>query len=184
MFPTCHCTRWEWTLLARYYAALVDGGVVPPPHFSSLKSPLGSHARIPDSSSENSPKEQKYYEQNQSRNINTATKIFSNSGRRINDAFMGAGEYGNLILPDGTFGLGFKGFSSEDGSLIGFGHSGVGGSTGFCDVRHRFAIAVIVNKLSFGAVTANIVQLVCSELNIPLPDQYARFVVVRKPLIN
>lgn len=48
---------------------------------------------------------------------------------------MGAGEYGKLILPDGTFGLGFKRFSSEDGSLFGFGHSGLGGSTGFCDVR-------------------------------------------------
>lgn len=96
-------------------------------------------------------------------------KIFRNP--RVHDAFMGIGEYENLALPNGDFGLGFKRITSADGSIIGFGHSGMGGSTGFCDVRNRFSIAITLNKLSFGAVTGEIIHLVCSELNIPLPKE-------------
>ena len=98
-------------------------------------------------------------------------KIFSNP--RIHDAFLGIGEYGNLAKPDGKFGLGFKRYNSKDGSIIGFGHSGMGGSTGYCDIKNRFAIAVTLNKMSFGSVTAQIVQFVCSELNIPTPEDYS-----------
>jgi hypothetical protein len=53
---------------------------------------------------------------------------------RIHDEFMGVGEYRNLVLPNGKFGLGFRRFSSSDGSFYGFGHSGMGGSIGFCDI--------------------------------------------------
>lgn len=94
-------------------------------------------------------------------------KLFSNPS--IHDAFMGLGEYENLALPNGDFGLGFKRIKSVDGSIIGFGHSGMGGSTGFCDVKNRFSIAITLNKMSFGGVTGEIIQLVCSELNLPLP---------------
>ncbi|KAF3454085.1 hypothetical protein FNV43_RR04532 [Rhamnella rubrinervis] len=188
-----HCSA---RALARYYAALVDSGVVPPPHSSSSKPPLGSHPHIPESSSEKSPKDNEQ-NQNYSTDIesgchssnttkladDTSTKIFRNSSR-IHDAFLGAGEYENLAVHDGIFGLGFKRYSSEDGSFIGFGHSGMGGSTGFCVAEHRFAIAVILNKLSFGDLTAKIIQLVCSELNIPTPEDYRRFLEMGKPLIN
>ncbi|KAL6207718.1 hypothetical protein ACLB2K_018672 [Fragaria x ananassa] len=204
-----HCSA---RALARYYAALVDGGVVPPPHSSSFKAALGSHPHIPKFSVESSSKKQgnrgkklaaalklrtKKYEQaptsdpgivspsrtNSSRNIPNVTepgsipqkgnagKIFSNP--RIHDAFLGAGEYANMAKPDGGFGLGFKRYHSKEGCLIGFGHSGMGGSTGFCDIKNRFAISVTLNKLSFGAETGRIIHLVCSELNIPVPQDYA-----------
>lgn len=154
-----HCSA---RALARYYASLVDGGAVPPPHSSSPSTPpLGSHPHIPHSpaSSSISPKKE---------------ELFSNP--KIHDAFLGVGEYANLVKPDGTFGLGFKRcHHSEDRSLTGFGHSGMGGSTGFCDIQNRFAIAVTLNKMSFGAETAKIIQLVCSELNISVPEEYSGF---------
>ncbi|OVA01405.1 Beta-lactamase-related [Macleaya cordata] len=73
------------------------------------------------------------------------------------------------------FGLGFRRFSLKDGSVTSFGHSGIGGSTGFCDIKHNFAIAVTLNKMALGAVTANIIELVCSELNVPLPEEFSKF---------
>ncbi|KAK9741670.1 hypothetical protein RND81_03G121000 [Saponaria officinalis] len=96
--------------------------------------------------------------------------LFNNP--KIHDAFTGLGEYEKFALPDGEFGLGFKRITSDDGSVNGFGHAGIGGSTGFCDAKNRFAIAVTVNKMSFGTVTGQIIHLVCSELNIPLPKEY------------
>ncbi|KAL0330945.1 UNVERIFIED_CONTAM: hypothetical protein Sangu_1640000 [Sesamum angustifolium] len=106
-------------------------------------------------------------------NDRKTVKLFSNS--KIHDAFTGVGEYENLTLPGGQFGLGFKRSYSEDGNLVGFGHSGMGGSTGYCDINHRFSIAVTLNKMNFGGVTAKVIQLVCSELNIPLPADLYRF---------
>lgn len=239
-----HCSA---RALARYYAALADGGVVPPPHSSYTKPPLGSHPHIPkfpgktptkkkagknkepstaskannnghgqnpnhskDSENGNhyrNPSSDSYNrlvgETSSSNRTDTGTtesvvvsnprsgdKIFRNP--RIHDAFLGLGEYGNLAKPDGEFGLGFKRYYAKDKSFIGFGHSGMGGSTGFCDVKNRFAIAVTVNKMSFGAVTSKIIQLVCSELNIPVPEDYLRSVEigpdgqlnVGRPIIN
>ncbi|KAF9681394.1 hypothetical protein SADUNF_Sadunf06G0221200 [Salix dunnii] len=243
-----HCSA---RALARYYAALVDRGLVPTPH-SSLSTPLlGSHPHIPKFSSEitsktqngkkskavnsASKKKENGYEQktkqskdskdrgggresnsdgytriaidstsgssgssntsspdesfastNDSRK-NNVTKIFNNP--RIHDEFMGMGEYSNLALPDGKFGLGFRRLSSSDGSFIGFGHSGMGGSTGFCDIENRFAIAVTLNKMSFGTVTSKIIQFVCSELNVPSPDEFSGIAAgeelsIARPLIN
>lgn len=212
--------------LARYYAALADGGKVPPRHSSASKPVLGSHPHIPKlSSSQKPPKKRKClgrhkkatvpsmsdtksYEKvatsedvevNEGSNTNrgssssddtsssimdrnmrthVAGKVYKNP--RIIDEFLGAGEYENLALPGGGFGLGFKRFTSKDGSSIAFGHSGMGGSTGFCDATNKFSIAVTLNKMSFGSVTGKIVQLVCSELNIPVPDDFLRFAVEQK----
>ncbi|XP_054788439.1 uncharacterized protein LOC129294250 [Prosopis cineraria] len=209
--------------LARYYAALADGGKIPPPHSSASEPPLGSHPHKPKfspsktSGNEKGSRRKKMsiplinranncedLEANRSRNIDrdgftripttdssssyssssnsnvnrnsrthSSTKIFENP--RIIDQFLGAGEYKNLALPAGGFGLGFKRLSSSDGSSIVFGHSGMGGSTGFCDVTNKFSIAVTLNKVSIGAVTAKILHLVCSELNIPVPAEFMRF---------
>ncbi|XP_058222316.1 uncharacterized protein LOC131332233 [Rhododendron vialii] len=227
-----HCSA---RALARYYAALADGGTVPPPHSSSSKPTLGSHPHLPKFASLKPPKQQKGYWRKlmtsanctegrmqkksyssgdssysmipdndnigDSNNLTAETtidaddhqsvsKIFSNP--RIHDAFMGAGEYENLVLPSGKFGLGFRRCYAKDGSLIGFGHSGMGGSTGYCDIKNRFAISVTLNKMSFGGVTGKIVHLVCSELGIPVPEEYSRFgeggadmqMNLEKPLIN
>ncbi|KAL3818398.1 hypothetical protein ACJIZ3_004303 [Penstemon smallii] len=190
-----HCSA---RALARYYAALVDRGVIPPPHSSSSKPPLGSHQHIPEFPSEKSSNAQnkdigrkacgKYYISipiiDSSSIDENKVQLFSNSN--IHDAFMGIGEYEYMTLPSGQFGLGFKRFYSEDGKLIGFGHSGMGGSTGYCDINNRFAIAVTLNKMSFGGVTAKVIQLVCSELNIPVPAEFYRFTETNlaMPLIN
>ncbi|KAK2453077.1 protein ACTIVITY OF BC1 COMPLEX KINASE 8, chloroplastic [Trifolium repens] len=213
--------------LARYYAALADGGKIPPPHSSSSKPILGSHPHIPKLSSPKAPKKRKCigtlptinksYDKVPSKEDSEITEGRNNressasddvgssnvdsnlrthvSGTvyrnpRIVDEFLGTGEYENLTLPGGGFGLGFKRFSSKDGSTIAFGHSGMGGSTGFCDVTNRFSIAVTLNKMSFGGVTGKIVQLVCSELNIPVPDDFLRYAVqqqgdaIQRPMIN
>ncbi|RYR05539.1 hypothetical protein Ahy_B06g085401 [Arachis hypogaea] len=208
--------------LARYYAALADGGRIPPPHSSASKPPLGSHPHIPKFSSEKPPKKRSCmgrgdvalptsnaptyekvpthdsFQDNESQDIsrdsisssisnsrmdstpriNITGQVFRNP--KIIDEFLGKGDYENLTLPGGAFGLGFKRFSSKDGSSIAFGHSGMGGSTGFCDVTNRFAIAVTLNKMSFGGVTGKVVQLVCSELNIPVPDDFLRFSVEQR----
>ncbi|XP_062098421.1 uncharacterized protein LOC133804281 isoform X3 [Humulus lupulus] len=239
-----HCSA---RALARYYAALVDDGVLPPPHSSSSMPPLGSHQHIPKFPPLKSFKKHKARRKepaatsktkhsdniqnpncskdsdggNHSRypssdsntgligetsssnrnDTNTTdssgiksprsnSKIFSNP--RIHDAFMGVGEYANLARPDGKFGLGFKRYNAKDGSVIGFGHSGMGGSTGYCDVKNRFAIAVTLNKMSFGGVTARIIHFVCSELNIPTPEDYSNLTEIGadtqlnlgRPLIN
>lgn len=100
-------------------------------------------------------------------------RIFNNP--KIHDALMGLGNYSDMVIPNGKFGLGFRRFNTATGSLTSFGHSGVGGSTGFCDIEHNFSIAVTVNKMSLGGVTRSIIQLVCSELNIPLPEEFTRF---------
>ncbi|TQD86811.1 hypothetical protein C1H46_027684 [Malus baccata] len=224
--------------LARYYAALADDGVVPPPHSSYSKPALGSHPHIPKFPAQPSPKQQKgnrskkiaaafrsmrtskyektpqdskdqdigSHSRNTSSDSNTCNasdnvldeivvnpspqkdgaKIFSNP--RIHDAFMGVGEYAHLAKPDGKFGLGFRRYYSQDGSLIGFGHSGMGGSTAFCDIKNRLSIAVTLNKMVFGAETGKIVHFICSELNIPVPADYLRFSETApsdgKPLIN
>ena len=245
-----HCSA---RALARYYAALVDGGLVPPPHSSLSMPPLGTHPHIPKFPSEITSKKQKGkkikaagsaskkkgngYElkMNHSKDFkdggesnsdgytrlandsaggggssssssdasppkgfaasensrqNNANRIFNNP--RIHDEFMGVGEYRNLVLPNGKFGLGFRRFSSSDGSFYGFGHSGMGGSTGFCDIKNRFAIAVTLNKMSLGTATRRIVQFVCSELNVPLPDEFSVLsetapdeeLSIARPLIN
>lgn len=220
-----HCSA---RALARYYAALVNGGTIPPPH-SSSKPPMGSHPHIPKLQTSEMPKMHKAanirdlivgrLRMNGSQEIENAddavdegfrlkfsgknyarvpnhsksacedpttsesclleeqhasSRLFKNP--KIHDAFMGVGEYESLALPNGQFGLGFKRSYSKEGDLIGYGHSGMGGSTGYCDIKHNFAIAVTVNKMSLGAVTAKVIQLVCSELNIPLPKDLLRFV--------
>ncbi|CAG7872063.1 unnamed protein product [Brassica rapa] len=209
-----HCSA---RALARYYAALADGGLVPPPHSSLSQPPLGSHTHVPKFSSVNDTmkkrkgkgkemaateklkpkdhKEKKLYDDRESSTESLArlvndtsssagkTEISSNdhqddirnmfSNPRIHDAFMGTGDYCDLVLPDGKFGLGFKRVTSQDGSLVGFGHSGLGGSTGFCDIKNKFSIAITLNKMSMGGVTANIIRLVCSELDIPLPKDFS-----------
>ncbi|KAL5988871.1 hypothetical protein ACLOJK_026973 [Asimina triloba] len=209
-----HCSA---RALARYYAALADGGKIPPLHVPS-ELPLGSHSHIPKfpSPMPNKRKGSKSevgaqkddtvnsgnlsYQIKKGKNIKSrqqnsmdcdttngigdstssapvdfsrigSDRIFSNP--RIHQAFLGVDEYGNMVLPHGKFGLGFRRFSCKDGSLIGFGHSGIGGSTGFCNIEHRFAMAVTVNKMSLGTVTRKIVQLVCSELNLPVPNEFS-----------
>ncbi|KAL2318235.1 hypothetical protein Fmac_032111 [Flemingia macrophylla] len=219
--------------LARYYAALADGGKIPPPHSSATKPVLGSHSHTPKlSSSQKPPKSRRCigrkkatvpsvgtnasYEKVSSseddavdlgsnanrdnsssddasssrtgNNLRTrvADKVYRNP--RIIDEFTGTGEYKNLVLPSGGFGLGFRRYSSKDGSNVAFGHSGIGGSLGFCDATNKFSIAVTQNKLSFGSVTGKIVHFVCSELNIPVPDDFSRFADERSdmamPMIN
>ncbi|KAH7524231.1 hypothetical protein FEM48_Zijuj06G0097300 [Ziziphus jujuba var. spinosa] len=189
-----HCSA---RALTRYYAALVDGGVVPPPHSSSSKPPLGSRSHIPTFSSQNSPKRQQDHKKDDGNgnhssgntssdsftelvdhdakpSTNYVGKIFRNS--RIHNAFLGVGEYRNLAQPDGKFGLGFIRYISKEGSLIGFGHAGLGGSAGFCDIENRFAISVTLNNMSFGDLTASIIHLICSELNITVPKEFSIFI--------
>ncbi|KAJ8752280.1 hypothetical protein K2173_003916 [Erythroxylum novogranatense] len=151
-----HCSA---RALARYYAALVDGGVIPPPHSNLSKPSLGSHPHIPEQD-----------KQVLTTGMSSPISMFDNP--KIHEAFLGVGEYGRWVH-DGPFGLGFRRMRSEDGSYIGFGHSGMGGSTGFCDIKSRFAIAVTLNKMSLGTVTGKIIQLVCYELNTPLPSEFS-----------
>ncbi|KAJ1698222.1 hypothetical protein LUZ63_006734 [Rhynchospora breviuscula] len=189
-----HCSA---RALARYYASLGAAGQIPPPHSSNSKPSLGSHVHIPKLPSITVSKKKKgtnngtsaqkanskgytLVSSNTNKHENDdidndiqqkATRIFEN--QKIHDAFMGTGDFSGLIYPDGKFGLGFRRYRNTDGNLTSFGHSGLGGSTGFCDVENNFAMAVTVNKMSLGGVTRSVVQLVCAELGIPLPDEFS-----------
>ncbi|CAN6162832.1 unnamed protein product [Urochloa humidicola] len=103
----------------------------------------------------------------------SGSRIFSSD--KILDAFMGVGEYESMLHPIGKFGLGFRRYNNPSGSgtLRFFGHSGMGGSTGFCDVENNFAMAVTVNKMSLGSVTRGIVRFVLEELGLPVPDEFS-----------
>lgn len=143
--------------LARYYAALVDGGTIPSPHSANTDS-----------------------------HTTTVTKIFNNPKSKIHDAFLATGDFKDFALPDGTFGLGFKRIKSAEGLVIGFGHAGLGGSTGYGDIDNRFSISVMINKMSFkGLATAEVIRFVCSELDLPVPEDYTKSrEFLKKPLIN
>ncbi|KAL8264065.1 hypothetical protein R6Q59_022195 [Mikania micrantha] len=178
--------------VARYYAALVDGGVVPPRHSSSSLPPLGSHPQRPtfpskktsssrkdrrktDSSGPTTPNSDLYIRIPESEDTidEVETKIFDAPKEKLHDAFLGIGDYKDLTFKNGRFGLGFKLVRTTDGSVIGFGGSGLGGSTAYCDINNRFAIGVTLNKLSFGALTGEIIRFICSELDLPVPEDYA-----------
>lgn len=202
-----HCSA---RALARYYAVLATGGVIPSKHSSFSSPSLGSHPHIPSFALR--PSQKKSSTNGKSGSIKRNNSLMNCAGRsgrsrtvvidgnnhgieeisddeissdsrkkmfdnpNIHDAFMGVGDYANMAHPDGKFGLGFRRFntSGDDRQLSCFGHSGIGGSTGFCDTEHNFAIAVTVNKMSFGGVTRSIIQLVCSELNIPIPQEFSQ----------
>lgn len=212
-----HCSA---RALARYYAALADGGSVPPPHSALSAPPLGSHPHIPKfpshEKSKSKDKKAKDSSKNKDHNKHTSpesvtmliqdestssspdvnlssnnncSNIFCNP--KIHDVFLGTGEYEHLALPNGIFGLGFRRQKTKDGSFIGFGHAGMGGSNGFCDMKNRFSIAVTLNKMSLGTTTGRIIHFVCSELNLPIPEEFSSFgdkesqsFDMSKPLIN
>lgn len=195
-----HCSA---RALARYYACLATGGSIPLPHPSTSKPLLGSHVHVPIFPPPKTPKRKwklkeilsvdPLSKRSKSSNANTGSpnsndhnlvantngdhqtlgRIFNNPN--IHDAFMGLGDYSGLVVPNGKFALGFRNFNTPSGRLTSFGHSGVGGSTGFCDIEDNFSIAITVNNMSLGSVTRSIVQLVCSELNIPIPEEFSRF---------
>lgn len=107
---------------------------------------------------------------------NVSASLFN--GTDIHQAFLGLGAYEELVHPDGKFGLGFRRFNAErtagsETRKMAFGHSGIGGSTALCDPNHNFAIAITVNKMSLGGPTRKILQLVYSELGLPLPDEFS-----------
>nr|GEW96543.1 protein kinase-like domain, beta-lactamase/transpeptidase-like protein [Tanacetum cinerariifolium] len=87
-------------------------------------------------------------------------------------------------VTSGSFGLGFHRIFASDGSLIGFGHMGLGGATGYCDIKNRFAIGVTLNKCSSGGLTGEIIRFICSELHLPLPHKYAVSSDNTKPVFN
>ena len=187
--------------LARYYATLATGGIVPPT--TSNDPPLGSHLQRPmekqkfDLLAKNTRRGTKKpaletkigtdLEAPQYSTPSTSGKIYSSFN--ILDAFLGSGEYSSLAFAAEKFGLGFRritaaladGVSNSSEEIIGFGHSGVGGSTGFCYPAHNFSLAITVNKLSQGAVTAKIARLVVTELGLPCPAMYASVNADRGP---
>ncbi|KAI7744470.1 hypothetical protein M8C21_024462, partial [Ambrosia artemisiifolia] len=86
-----HCSA---RALARYYAALLDGGP-----------PLGSHPHLPKDTSNKKLGGNK--KDSKANNLHDF-KIFSSQKAKLHDSFMGIGDYEDLVLPNGDFGLGFK----------------------------------------------------------------------------
>ncbi|KAJ0102121.1 hypothetical protein Patl1_05426 [Pistacia atlantica] len=129
-----HCSAHA---LARYYAALADGGVIHPhiPLYPShhlvvtLTSPHFLHKR--SQKNQKVRKTRRYLVlqrtkqiikgkdasgDDNTRPINIGGKIFSNP--KIHDAFGGVGDYEHLALLDGPFGLWFKRNKADNGSII------------------------------------------------------------------
>ncbi|CAL9762078.1 unnamed protein product [Musa acuminata subsp. burmannicoides] len=181
-----HCSA---RALARFYAALANGGSTLPPHSLLSKPPLGSHVHTPTFPPLKRPKKNWRVKWTQNKNSSLTDISIDDGGRKntrtifrsptIHDAFMGVGDYSGMAIPNGRFGLGFRRFNTTTGDLRSFGHAGVGGSTAVCDTEHNFSIAVTVNKMGLGGVTGSILQLVCSELNIelnlPLREEFSGF---------
>ncbi|CAN6215740.1 unnamed protein product [Urochloa humidicola] len=192
-----HCSA---RALARYYAALATGGSIPPPHSADSKPPLGSHVHTPKfptaplkkkkgtgkkcvgstgNLQDASNSDKNGYSQLRTSDADDEASTAAGSGSRIFssdkilNAFMGVGEYESMVHPNGKFGLGFRRYNNPSGTLRFFGHSGMGGSTGFCDVENNFAMAVMVNKMSLGSVTRGIVRFVLEELGLPVPDEFS-----------
>ena len=176
--------------LARYYAVLgasadCDASV----YTSSSKPPLGSHPQIPtlqpkdakDVNTRCRRKGQKVDKEelseestNGDSSSHSAKKLFKDP--KIHNAFLGTEEYDDLAQTAGPFGLGFRRYTLSEGTnnrYLAFGHSGIGGCTAFASPEHNFALAITINKMSRGSVTAKIVKFICAELNLPCPDQYA-----------
>lgn len=184
--------------LARYYATLATAGAVPSAS-SSSEPRLGSHPQKPlekklDPLGKGSKKDGMKHQDRISKaaadieapkiaDTLKSSNIYSNP--KIHDAFLAAGEYSKLAYTDEKFGLGFRRITSGGSNLaeevIGFGHSGVGGSTGFCYPGHNFSLAITLNKLSQGEVTAQIARLVTSELGLPCPAMYSSVGADRGP---
>ncbi|KAI3828568.1 hypothetical protein L1987_02671 [Smallanthus sonchifolius] len=145
--------------VARYYAALMDGGVVTSRYPSSSIPPLESQPTSDE----------------------VDIRIFTNPKGKIHDAFLGGGDYKGLTVPDGKFGLDFMRFNATDGSVIGVGHPGLGGSTGYCDLNN-FAIVVTVNKLSLELLDRNMNTkwLYDSPVNSDVEAKLRRFLVESK----
>ncbi|EFJ33839.1 hypothetical protein SELMODRAFT_266894 [Selaginella moellendorffii] len=179
--------------LARFYATLASGGRVPP-GTSSSKPPLGSHAHRPHLGGSSSTAKRKKGSRITGKNCcktrslssdlsggqihfqeeeDAPAKIFTSGD--IHDAFVGGGKYSGLVARDSEkFGLGFWKLKTGDtsagaGKKMAFGHSGIGGSFGYCDPDNDFAVAITVNKMTLGQVSGDIVRLVCSEIGIPCP---------------
>jgi aarF domain-containing kinase len=183
--------------LARYYAMLATGGICPKLSGSS-EPPLGSHPHYPHQfkspvkgkkkkgkdnvpdvelggkvASVSSPDQESI----PLLKTREKTKLFSHP--QVLDIFVGRGPTSDLVDQQGRFGLGFMRMDpsgvqrSETSGSSAFGHSGLGGSTGFCDPSHNFSLAVTLNKMNAGDVTAEIVRFVMSELNLACPEQFA-----------
>ena len=74
-----------------------------------------------------------------------------------------------------TWTAGFKMFDFG-AKMVGIGYPGIGGSIGFCSQEYDFAVGITVNRLSlspiFGedGITEQLVELICTELEIPVPS--------------
>lgn len=178
--------------LARYYAMLAANGEVPVLS-SSSEPPLGSHPHTPTFKSEDINKKLKCKGRTMNKeetfsqrglsdpqikiasgryNLSTSTPKLIFKNPNLHHAFVGLGEYSDLVQ-NGQFGLGFRKYmSSGSPGSFAFGHSGIGGSTAFCYPEHNFAVAITLNKMSRGEVTTKIIRFLCSQLDIPCPDDY------------
>lgn len=76
--------------------------------------------------------------------------------------------------PGAKNGLGFQTFQfskSTGDTVVGIGHSGMGGSLGFVIPDEDLAVGITVSHLSFSRLaTKRIVQLICSELALTPPE--------------
>ncbi|GKC62458.1 beta-lactamase/transpeptidase-like protein [Tanacetum coccineum] len=106
--------------------------------------------------------------------VDVSPKIFTNTRKNIHDACLGSGNYKDLILKNGQFGLGFIRLKVTDGSVIRFGHTGLGGCTAYCDINNRFAISMTLNKLPSGTLPGEIIHFICLELDLRVQEDYAK----------
>ncbi|GKB51078.1 beta-lactamase/transpeptidase-like protein [Tanacetum coccineum] len=106
--------------------------------------------------------------------VDVSPKIFTNTRKNIYDACLGSGNYKDLILQNGQFGLGYIRLKATDGSVIMFGQTGLGGCTAYWDINNRFAISMTLNKLPSGTLPGEIIHFICSELDLRVQEDYAK----------
>lgn len=75
---------------------------------------------------------------------------------------------------------GFMVYSEQDDSsdITAFGHSGLGGSIGMCDIQTNgdvYAIAITTNRLSFDAIaTRKILRCIYKDLGLKTPTAFMK----------
>ncbi|GAQ87218.1 ABC1 family protein [Klebsormidium nitens] len=177
--------------LARFYASMARAGAIPPAHPGwdrSTETPQKAAEKGGDKSRpglfRRGVKKGSVAEETPAPidvALSSDGRLFDRPAEQVFAGITGVGPYAPLVPPESHWGLAFgrfflPGVSAADqsgGRVIAFGHSGMGGSTAFCDPEHDFAIAVTINKMTVAHnETKAVVRLVCEQLGVPVPASF------------
>lgn len=177
--------------LARYYACMARAGAIPPAHpgwdrasetpqkAAEKKDGKSRPGLLRRGGKKGSVAEESLAPVDVA--LSSDGRLFDRPADQVFAGITGVGPYAPLVPPESHWGLAFGRFflpgvdaaDQSGGRVIAFGHSGMGGSTAFCDPEHDFAVAVTINKMTPAhEETKAVVRLVCEQLGVPVPASF------------